>query len=1320
MKRYFNSSLIASLSLSCVTLLCSTTVSKASNGTWIGDVDGSWTEPANWVGGIIADGPDSTAFFTADVTAFRIISLDTNRTIGHIQFSDANTGTPGGWVLSNSIIILSNSTATPTIHVGAIISGSDTTNEARITSTITGGQGYIKAGVGTLTVSSSTISNAFGPHAVRINEGAIAGFGLASVAPRSQPIAYDNGTFIYHGPNNFPNTNIILSAGTLVETNLPIGDFNGLVFGDASKVFNILLPNNLVAPNGFTTAGTSNHFMNFAGILNLEPGWKQDPTNFHIWRVNAGGGAHPYYGSSNATLNINVNEDIRLRTRGTLTTAAQRMIWGAVNGGVRARLQGSFQADNTLIVYQIGDKNIPSVFSGTIENGNNATRRTGLTKTGSSTLTLEGTNTYTGDTVIASGALILSATGGISNSPSINLTSTGSVFNVSAHVPIWTNALNQSISGIGTVVGNVAMESGGVSPGAGGIGTLRFTNNLTLSGTVSNTFKIGLNTNVYDRVLVGGDLEFNGTLPVRIAPTQGLIVNGRYILFKWTGNLVGGTANLALEVPPLPGTFTLGEDLAAKEIYLNVSDVVVTDLTWRGDTGANWDLGVTANWRNTNGNAVTFANFNHARFDNSGSNTAPVNIVDTILPLTVLFASTNDYTFTGSGKISGVASLTKNSTGKVVVTTENEQTGATTINEGILQIGDGGTTGSLGAGPVTINTNGSLAFARSDTITYAEPIVGAGTLIQNGTNGTLILTANSLNNGGILVNAGTLQLGSGLNPQGSVTTTITNNSLLQYSHDLGDVTINNTLAGTGEVRYAFASGSRTYTISPGASSPGFSGTIIPGTAVRLHVENGNAGFLLGNGSHVDLTAFGAQAWIDSSATNYNSSFTISGNGWTGDTVPAGSAGLGVLRLFNCTLTGPITMAGDSRIAGSSAGARIEGVISGGNFQLEIYSSGANVDQFILTLAPNGGANTWGNTLVTRGSIQAGGPSAIPPNLLTLTGEGRLRLNGNNVTLANILGGTPVNGTNALVLNGNATNAATLTAGSDGNSGLFEGVFGDGASQPLSLTKVGAGTMTLNAISTNSGTVTVNSGSIALQEPGAFTRATISVGAGTTFDVNGRADQTLTLNSGQTLKGNGTVSGNVVALAGSTVSPGASVGTLTVANNVTLGGTLLMELNRFASPNSDRLVSSGGTITYGGILSITNIGAALEAGNIFQLFPSGVNAFTTINIATNDANNRSYTFLNEIATLGRITVQSVAEAVNPNPTNITFTVTGGNSLNLAWPASHIGWTLQTNSVGVAASNQWFEYPAGTGSRNVNQVSITINRATPNVYFRLVAP
>ncbi len=74
-------------------------------------------------------------------------------------------------------------------------------------------------------------------------------------------------------------------------------------------------------------------------------------------------------------------------------------------------------------------------------------------------------------------------------------------------------------------------------------------------------------------------------------------------------------------------------------------------------------------------------------------------------------------------------------------------------------------------------------------------------------------------------------------------------------------------------------------------------------------------------------------------------------------------------------------------------------------------------------------------------------------------------------------------------------------------------------------------------------------------------------------------------------------------------------------------------------------------------------------------------------------------------------------VNTNPTNLTFSVTGGNQLTLNWPADRIGWGLQSNSVGVTASGSWFPVP---GSTATNQIVLPIDPTMTNVYYRMVYP
>src|SRR5258706_16200737 len=83
--------------------------------------------------------------------------------------------------------------------------------------------------------------------------------------------------------------------------------------------------------------------------------------------------------------------------------------------------------------------------------------------------------------------------------------------------------------------------------------------------------------------------------------------------------------------------------------------------------------------------------------------------------------------------------------------------GGTTISAGTLQIGNGGTSGSISG---IITDNGTLAFDRSDSVTFGGAISGTGALVQLGSS-TLTLTGNSTYSGGTTISAGTLQIGNG-------------------------------------------------------------------------------------------------------------------------------------------------------------------------------------------------------------------------------------------------------------------------------------------------------------------------------------------------------------------------------------------------------------------------------------------------------------------------------------------------------------------------------------------------------------------------------
>ena len=1320
----FIRTIIPSFFIALAGLLLSAGAAKSQTGSWTGTTTGNWSDTTKWLGGTVADGTGSTAYFTNDLTADVTVHLDSARTNGNLVFGDGDTSSPASWFLDNNGTagnILTLSGPNPTITVSALGAG----NLVNISAVFTGSN-LTETGPGLLVPSgANTFTN------MMINGGRVVwntanGNGSLGAATTNNIITLTNGATIIRSntANNLQFSINVKGADTIdcSSATANAGNLNGLFLGDGTV--NIILGVPGVNTNTLTTGGNlvwnSNIWANFSGTVVLSGGGnlRFDVNNANTFT----------FGSKLATFDLGTGNNT-MNERGATSIAQHTTFIGALKGGPATVISCNGKAGDTNTL-QVGDNNLSATFSGNIKNPNATPNPwTALTKGGTGTLTLDGTNLYSGITLVQGGKLTLSALGSISNTPAIILLS-NAMFDVSAY-GTWTPVANQILAGFGTNVGNIAMGTGILSPGLGNtVGRLGFANDLALQGNIVN-LKIGNGAN--DSIAVAGDLNLSGTTTLNVAPPAGfsLIPNSTNVLFSWGGTLNGDLNNLQLSYPVQSATavISLVTNLVAKQISLVVVSNKGSQIVWKGNSGNNvWDR-TTANW--LNGVAtVIFTNLDDVTFNDSGVASVPVNVADTVTPASIVVSNNSSaYTFNGGGQISGVAGLIKNGTNTLTVLEDNSFSGTVTVNAGSIVVGDGPSAGSLGSG--SLLNNGTVVYNRDTTLTLGSPLQGSGTLVQNSTNGTMILTADSSNPGNIWVEAGTLQLGSGNSGgiSGSFTGTITNSATLTYIYD-SSRTIPNSLAGNGVVNYNEVSGNRLYTFPLTTTSSGFTGTMNITAGVSVHADNQNLGNQFGNGSTVNVPFLG-QAWLDALATNavtsnYNNAFVIQGTGWSGDPLPIGHitgdlVGLGALRLFNCTLAGPVTLLGDTRIGSSSSGGTIQGQISdgGNNYQLEIVTSSANLDN-AQTLAPASGPNPFGRLLVTSGTIQAGNTNAFT-NSVTMAAWGRMRLNGYNLTLASLSGGTPVGTTNCYIYNYNRTNPATLTVGTDGSSQQFDGIFADGTNQPLGVAKIGPGTWTLTANSTNTGAVSVKGGTLTLSGDGSFSNSVLlAVSGGATLNVSTRNDGTLTLNSGQTLNGSGTVGGKVNALPGSTVSPGSSVGTLTVSSDLTLAGTLFMELNRTNGVQTNDLINVLGTFTStSGALVVSNTGPALAAGNFFQLFSSG-RSFASVNLQTNDTvNNVKYTWTDTVSSNGKITVATVTSLVNTSPTNITAQLTGGTNLNLSWPADHTGWKLyaQTNSANVGLSTNWILV---AGSSSTNSINIPINNANASVFFRLQLP
>lgn len=115
--------------------------------------------------------------------------------------------------------------------------------------------------------------------------------------------------------------------------------------------------------------------------------------------------------------------------------------------------------------------------------------------------------------------------------------------------------------------------------------------------------------------------------------------------------------------------------------------------------------------------------------------------------------NTSGYAFTPA--ITGAGKVDVHS-GTTVLMADSTYTGGTTIAAGTLQLGNGGTTGSI-VGNVT--DNGALVFNRSDTLTFAGAISGTGSVDQNGAGTTRLTGTSNSYSGATSVNSGTLQAG---------------------------------------------------------------------------------------------------------------------------------------------------------------------------------------------------------------------------------------------------------------------------------------------------------------------------------------------------------------------------------------------------------------------------------------------------------------------------------------------------------------------------------------------------------------------------------
>jgi autotransporter-associated beta strand protein len=315
---------------------------------------------------------------------------------------------------------------------------------------------------------------------------------------------------------------------------------------------------------------------------------------------------------------------------------------------------------------------------------------------------------------------------------------------------------------------------------------------------------------------------------------------------------------------------------------------------------------------------------------------------------------------------------------------------------------------------------------------------------------------------------------------------------------------------------------------------------------------------------------------------------------------------------------------------------------------------------------SGGVQLNGGTieLLNANALNATGVNAVSfGNSSSATGT--LHLGGFSPTIAS-LSSAAVNAGTPIVENGNAT-AATLTV-SGANSSTFNGILQDGSGGgALNLAKAGSGTLTLGGANTFTGTTIVNDGTLLIK--GSITNsAAIAVNNPGILDVTTGG---LTLVSGNTVSGTGSVLGTVTVPSGANLTPGSlgTIGTLTLGTlSLSTGSNLNFDLSG-TSGSSDVLTVTGAlSLALSGInVNLAGAGAGIT-GNSYTLFNFGSQtgfAASDFSIASGGLGGLTYTFANVGNTI-TLTIGGALAATS------TWNLTGGGS----WAAPSTNWTPNT--------------------------------------------
>ncbi|MEW6257101.1 MAG: autotransporter-associated beta strand repeat-containing protein [Pseudomonadota bacterium] len=793
-----------------------------------------------------------------------------------------------------------------------------------------------------------------------------------------------------------------------------------------------------------------------------------------------------------------------------------------------------------------------------------------LRKEGSGTLTLAAPNSYGGATQITAGTLLATGGNALPDGTAVTIEAAGRlVLGASETIGALSGAgeVNLQANTL-TLVGGATSEFGGTILGSG---ALSLNGGGTLIVTGANSYSGG--TSITGSMLMVGNGGTRGAIRGNVA-NAGTLAFFRSDVVQFDGAISGSGQVVQL------GSGTL--ILTGTNTYSGMTQVAAGGTV---QVSADANLGATAAELMLEGGTLsvtgTFATGREILLSSSG-------VIDVAAGSAL----------TARGTVSG-ETLVKSGAGTLVIGGDAVISGSTRIEAGRLQVGEGGSAGSLSGDVIN---RGVLAFDLSIDRAFAGNVSGSGTLIQAGS-GTLALTGAVSLTGGARIENGALQIGA-FGTSGSLSGPVANDGILVFARS-DATTFESVISGSGAVLQL----SGTVTLS-GTNS--YSGGTYVGAGSTLRVSrDDNLGAATGALALVGGTLEVTQSFTSARAISLDGGGTLAVEGSRTLTLASAVQGSGGLAKSG---TGTLILAADSSYSGGTT-------ISGGTLQVGAGGTSGSITGTVS----NAGTLRFerADTLTFAGSISGSGD-------LVQAGTGTLVLTG-----ANAPGGGTLVASGTLVVGDGATSGSLSGDVRNKGSLVFDRsdavTFGGAISDGGAVIQRGGGTLTLTAANSFMGGLTVEGGStvaVASDSNLGGSASDVVLAGGTLLAsasfASGReivsSAGTLAAASGSTLTWTGVISGEggltiqgpgtVVLSAANSYIGGTSIAgaTLSVGADTALGdagGALrfnsgsLVATHSFTSARDVAVGSAGAEINVSGTETLALSGAISGTGTLYK-------------------------------------------------------------------------------------------------------------------------